>query len=247
GRRRRRGGDASGAPDGLQDLEGGADEALTADASQPEFDFDDIAPARPAAPVQVQTPAPVHAEAPVQAEAKAPTATAIAEEAPQGSPPANAVAPAAQAEASPARVAIDTLAASEAIAEPEADTPPADDAETVEVASGADLRAEQLRSLFDSARHADAGPTEAPQPVQAADQADADQADATASAGAAGEVESAPAAEPVPGTPPSQPALAIEPVASQAAPGVEPMAGNGDAATAADPARQADEAARPGA
>ncbi|HTL14830.1 MAG TPA: Rne/Rng family ribonuclease [Thermomonas sp.] len=259
GRRRRRGGDAAGAPDGLQDLEGGADEALTADASQPEFDFDDIAPARPAAPaqapVQVQAAAPAQApvqaqaeaQAPVQADAKAPTATAIADDAPQGSPPADAVAPAAQAEASPARVAIDTLAASEAAVEPEADTPPADDAETVAVASGTDLRAEQLRSLFDSARHADAGPAEAPQPVQAADQADA-----IDTAETAGEVESAPAAEPVPGTPPSQPALAIEPVATEAAPSVEPMAGsgnggNGDAATAADPARQADDAARPGA
>ncbi|WP_374609315.1 ribonuclease E [Thermomonas sp.] len=53
GRRRRRGaGEAGGvADDGLLDQDGSADEALGVDGAQPEFDFDDIAPAAPQPPV----------------------------------------------------------------------------------------------------------------------------------------------------------------------------------------------------
>ena len=74
GRRRRRGaGDAAGvADDGTLDQDGAPDEALDADGAQPEFDFDDIAPAAPRT-VAVNPPpsVPLPASAAVEASAHA--------------------------------------------------------------------------------------------------------------------------------------------------------------------------------
>ncbi|GHC05273.1 Rne/Rng family ribonuclease [Thermomonas carbonis] len=88
GRRRRRGaGEAGGvADDGSLDQDGGADEALGVDSGQPEFDFDDIAPAAPqnsvAADETTRVPSPAvaavaaMAAAPVLVEAVAASAVA---------------------------------------------------------------------------------------------------------------------------------------------------------------------------
>ena len=81
GRRRRRGAGETGgvADDGLLDQDGGADEALGVDGGQPEFDFDDIAPAAPQQPVVTEESrkVPSPAVAAVAAIAAAPVVDAV--------------------------------------------------------------------------------------------------------------------------------------------------------------------------
>jgi ribonuclease E len=134
GRRRRRGnGDAAGSTDDLAlDHDEALDEVLGTDASQPEFDFDDIeAPAAPAASEPAKpavAPAPVVAAAPARDEAEAGTATTQ-------QPAAPAVAAAAPAEivetsATDAAPVVIEAEPANAVAEPHSEPLPPVDAAT---------------------------------------------------------------------------------------------------------------------
>ena len=162
GRRRRRGaGEAAGAADeAMLDQDGPLDEALAADGSQPEFDFDDIetptpvaverapAPVAEAAPVvaaaqpEVIAPAPAAIEAPVVEAIATPAEAAPAATPAVASAPETAVVTEAAAPAVIERVA-ETVAPAEVPAEPAAAIAQADAAEEVvaaeEVAATAEV------------------------------------------------------------------------------------------------------------
>ena len=184
GRRRRRGaGEASGiADETMLDQDGPLDEAMAADGSQPEFDFDDIETPAPVAAERAPAPAieaaPAIASQPHPASvAPSPVATtaAAAETAIQPSEAAPAAAVEASAPdiavvtATPQPVVIEVVAEaaaeapSEAVsgveiaqadaAEDIAEAPAAAEAGITASADDARSRAEQLRGLFDSARN----------------------------------------------------------------------------------------------
>ena len=162
GRRRRRGaGEAAGAADeAMLDQDGPLDEALAADGSQPEFDFDDIetptpvaverapAPVAEAAPVvaaaqpEVIAPAPAAIEAPVVEAIATPAEAAPAATPAVASAPETAVVTEAAAPAVIERVA-ETVAPAEVPVEPAAAIAQADAAEEVvaaeEVAATAEV------------------------------------------------------------------------------------------------------------
>ena len=162
GRRRRRGaGEAAGAADeAMLDQDGPLDEALAADGSQPEFDFDDIeaptpvalerapAPVAEVAPVvaaaqpEVIAPAPAAIEAPVVEAIATPAEAAPAATPAVASAPETAVVTEAAAPAVIERVA-ETVAPAEVPVEPAAAIAQADAAEEVvaaeEVAATAEV------------------------------------------------------------------------------------------------------------
>jgi ribonuclease E len=128
GRRRRRGAGeaAGGADDGLLDLDGTQDDALDVDGAQPEFDFDDIAPAAPQAVAASEAPrVPSPAIAAVEAIASAPTIDEVVEPAaaqPSNIPAVDTVEDAApvvhvEAQAEADAVIVDTATPETAIAE----------------------------------------------------------------------------------------------------------------------------------
>ncbi|WP_374248588.1 Rne/Rng family ribonuclease [Thermomonas sp.] len=165
GRRRRRGnGEASGTADEAMDHDDALDEVVGPDASQPEFDFDDLpSPAPRAATVAPVEAAPVET-APVEAVPTAsslpPAAAASIVETPADAAAsvrievdATLPATASQAELLPP---VDAATATAAV---EAESVPAPEMLPTPAAHGEDAdtaqRAEQLRGLFDSARLAE--------------------------------------------------------------------------------------------
>ncbi|MBN8715917.1 MAG: Rne/Rng family ribonuclease [Xanthomonadales bacterium] len=171
GRRRRRGnGDAAagGADEASLEHDEALDEVIGSDASQPEFDFDDIAPAAPPAPAAI-SPAPAVAPAPI-AEPLPPADPATAAAPAQSEDaPTNAVQMEAPAVAAPATAPATTVVSVDTKAEAEVEPAATAQAEAVAAAVHAEIqaeaerdhsvpaavaqrRAEQLRGLFDTAR-----------------------------------------------------------------------------------------------